>query len=165
MIVPVSGAGIAALALGEVPAPLRLVADSELAPPGVLAMLADLTRSIEAKFAPAAWLIVVEDEVVGLASLVAPVADGVARIGYGVAESRRGRGACTGAVGAIAGWAREDARVDRLRAETAMDNAASQKVLVANGFARIGERVDAEDGPLIVWELLARRIDRARRDP
>lgn len=40
-----------------------------------------------------------------------------------------------------------------LTAETSVDNPASQTVLARNGFRRVGEREDAEDGPLICWRL------------
>jgi RimJ/RimL family protein N-acetyltransferase len=39
-------------------------------------------------------------------------------------------------------------------AETRVDNIASQRVLERNGFVQIGERVDAEDGPLICWQAM-----------
>ena len=38
-----------------------------------------------------------------------------------------------------------------VNAETSIDNIASQRVLERNGFARVGERVDEEDGPLYCW--------------
>jgi RimJ/RimL family protein N-acetyltransferase len=38
-----------------------------------------------------------------------------------------------------------------VNAETSVKNPSSQRVLERNGFARVGERVDEEDGPVIVW--------------
>lgn len=46
-----------------------------------------------------AWLIVEADEVVGIISFKGPPRDGVAEIGYGVAECRRARGHATRASG------------------------------------------------------------------
>jgi RimJ/RimL family protein N-acetyltransferase len=34
-----------------------------------------------------------------------------------------------------------------------VQNIASQRVLERNGFARIGERSDLEDGELILWRI------------
>jgi len=48
-------------------------------------------------------------------------------------------------------WARESSQVSALTAETGIANIASQQVLSRNGFLRVGERVDDEDGPLICW--------------
>lgn len=41
-----------------------------------------------------------------------------------------------------------------LSAETGVGNIASQRVLERNGFIRTGERIDAEEGPLICWEAV-----------
>ena len=69
-----------------------------------------------------------------------------------MAPTRRGRGATTAALADLLEWARSDRRVERVIAETNHDNIASQRVLERNGFTRIGERVDEEDGALIVWQ-------------
>ena len=154
MIVPASHADFVGLISGQPPAPWRLVDDSAISPPEVLQMLSDLADSIRPAFDPAAWLIVQADEIVGLLSLVRPFANGEICIGYGVAPTRRGRGATTAALANLLEWARRDHRVERVIAETNHENTASQRVLEHNGFTRIGERVDAEDGGLIVWQAL-----------
>jgi RimJ/RimL family protein N-acetyltransferase len=120
--------------------------------PPVLLMLRALARTVRAEFSPAAWLIVEDDEIVGLCSLKhAPDADGAVEIGYGVAASRRGRGLAQRAVAEVLAWARSDFRIRAVTAETSVDNGPSQRVLERNGFARVGERTDSEDGNLVCW--------------
>lgn len=58
------------------------------------------------------------------------------------------------AIGQLLEWARHDPRVALVSAETGLENIASQRVLKRNGFIRTGERIDAEDGPLICWEAM-----------
>ncbi len=152
MIVSATSADFLELLEGRAPAPWRLVADSELAPAEVLRMLADLADSIRPDFDPAAWMIIEDGEVVGLLSLVRPYAEREICIGYGVAPSRRNRGATREAVASVLEWARGDERVERVIAETGLDNVPSQRVLERNGFAKIGSRVDAEDGDLLIWQ-------------
>lgn len=154
MLIEAEAEDFAALLRGEAPAPYRLC-DSPLAPPEVLAMLAQLAEGIRLLFAPAAWMMVEDGEIVGLISPTQPLnaADRSLRIGYGVAPTRWGRGVATRAVADLTAWARADDRVRALTAETAIDNLASQKVLARNGFRITGERVDDEGGPLIQWRL------------
>jgi len=154
VLIEASSEAFAGLLRGEAPAPYRL-ADSPLAPPEVLAMLKQLADHIRVVFRPAAWMIVEDGEVVGLLSPTQPLnaEDRSLHIGYGVAPTRWGRGVATRAVADLVAWAREDARVDALTADTAVDNPASQTVLARNGFQILGEREDSEDGPLIMWRL------------
>ncbi|PHY18167.1 GNAT family N-acetyltransferase [Caulobacter sp. BP25] len=154
MLIEAGPAAFAALMRGEAPAPYRLC-DSPLTPPEVLAMLARLAEQIGFTFRPSAWMIVENDEIVGLISPTQTLdaAERSLRIGYGVAPSRQGAGVATRAVGDLAVWARTDDRVRALTAETAVDNLASQKALARNGFMVVGAREDAEDGPLICWRL------------
>jgi RimJ/RimL family protein N-acetyltransferase len=151
MLLPATDADFALLLEGRAPRGLRLP-DSALAPPEVLAMLRDLAAVIATVFEPAAWLVVDGDEAVGLLSVTRPPHEGELHIGYGVAPSREGRGIATRAVGELVDWARGDARVIRLTADTSVDNLGSQRVLESNGFTRIGEREDPEDGRLACWE-------------
>lgn len=153
MLIEATADHFALLLKGEAPDGLRLVADSVIAPPEVLSMLADLAEGIRPGFTPAAWLVALEGELIGLVSLIAAPSDGEARIGYGVAPTHCGRGAASAAVGEVVAWAKADARVQRLYAETGIDNPASQKVLVRNGFSQVGRRTDPEDGDLICWRL------------
>lgn len=154
MLIEAKTQDFAALLRGEAPAPYRLC-DSPLAPPEVLAMLAELADTIGETFRPSAWMMVEDGEIVGLLSPTQPLdaTDRSLRIGYGVAPTRQGQGAATRAVGDLAAWAQRDGRVRALTAETSIGNPASQAVLARNGFQRVGERVDDEDGPLIVWRL------------
>ena len=154
MLIEAKTQDFAALLRGEAPAPYRL-ADSAVAPPEVLAMLAQLTDQIRMVFSPSAWMIVEDGEIVGLISptRLLDAADRSLRIGYGVAPTRWGRGVATRAVADLAAWARDDDRVLALTAETSVDNPASQTVLSRNGFQAVGEREDSEDGPLICWRL------------
>jgi RimJ/RimL family protein N-acetyltransferase len=89
----------------------------------------------------------------GIGFISAPAEDGSAEIGYGLAESFRRRGLATEAVRAVCAWAAEQQDVRSVVALTALDNGASQSVLVACGFLP-GETVDGgDDGPMLRWEL------------
>ena len=152
MLIEAEASDFALLLAGAAPPPLTLVEDSEVAPPQVLQMLADLAASIRTYFAPAAWMIVEDGEVVGLLSTVRPPSAGEFHIGYGVAPSRRRRGIAGRAVTDVVAWAAADARIVRITAETSVDNLPSQRVLEVNGFRITGTREDAEDGSLFTWE-------------
>lgn len=154
MLIEAKTQDFAALSRGEAPAPFRLC-DSPLGSPEVLAMLAQLAERVGETFRPSAWMMVEDGEIVGLLSPTEPLdpSDGSLLIGYGVAPTRRSRGVATRAVADLVAWAGADERVRALTAETSVDNPASQAVLAHNGFHRVGERVDAEDGPLIRWRL------------
>ncbi|MBU3078507.1 GNAT family N-acetyltransferase [Sphingomonas quercus] len=150
MILEMTGEDFTSLLLGRAPRELTLTATT-IAPPEVLAMLADLAARVSEQFSPAAWLIVEDHMLVGLCSVTRPPQDGVIDIGYGIAPSHRGRGIASRAVGAIAAWATDDRRVAAITAETSTANFASQAVLTRNGFVAVGNRLDEEDGPLICW--------------
>lgn len=154
MLIEATHDDFAALLRGEAPGLYRLC-DSPLAPPEVLAMLGELADRIRPIFSPSAWMIVEDGEIAGLISPTQPLdaADRSLRIGYGVAPTRRGKGAATRAVADVTAWARGDDRVLALTAETSVDNPASQTVLTRNGFQAVGEREDSEDGALILWRL------------
>lgn len=149
---PASDADLAALAQGLAPVGLCLP-DGGIETLEILAMLRELAAGIRLDFDPAAWLVAADAEIVGLVSLVQAVADGVIFIGYGIAPSRRGRGHATAAVRALCDWARHDQRVIAIAAETGEANLPSQRVLAANDFTCTGRRDDAEDGPLLCWQL------------
>lgn len=153
MIIETEAADYAALLNGRAPRGLTL-ADSPIAPPEILQMLAGLAERIQATFAPASWLIVEDGEVVGLCSITRPPEADSIDIGYGIAPDRRRRGSATRAIGAVVEWARAAPNVTAITAETALDNLASQQVLARNGFERVGERLDAEDGQLICWRCV-----------
>lgn len=151
MIVETTSADFAALLLGRAPRHYAL-ADTPVAPPAVVQMLADLDARISKRFTPASWLIVEAGEVVGLCSVTRPPDEGVIEIGYGIAPSRQGCGFASQAVRDIVAWAREDPRVQAIVAETGPDNIASQHVLAASAFVEVGTRIDVEDGLLLCWK-------------
>jgi RimJ/RimL family protein N-acetyltransferase len=151
MIIEATDGDFAALLDGTAPGDLRLVPGSPIAEHAILRMLRDLAASIRPGFAPSAWMMVEDDEIVGLCSIVGTPDRGVLQIGYGVAPARQGSGAATRAIGQLMAWARLDDRVRSIEAETNVVNIASQRVLERNGFVRVGERVDDEDGDLICW--------------
>ena len=153
MIIETDAADYVALLDGRAPRGLTL-ADSPIAPPEVLQMLAGLEERIRATFAPASWLIVEEGAVVGLCSITRPPDGGSIDIGYGIAPDRQRRGNATRAIGSVVEWARATPHVTAITAETALDNLASQRVLERNGFERVSERFDAEDGQLICWHCV-----------
>lgn len=153
MLISAEDTDFTALLSGEAPRGLVLP-DSEIAPRGVLEMLRDLAARIRPHFAPAAWWIVDNGEVVGLCSLTHVPSAGAIDIGYGVAPSRQGRGHARRAIADIVEWASSDPRVTAVTAETSVHNHASQRVLEHNGFMRVGERLDPEDGELICWRRL-----------
>jgi RimJ/RimL family protein N-acetyltransferase len=154
MIIELTTRDFEALLKGIAPRNLRLVQDSAIAPPEILEMLNRLAADIGAEFSPSAWMIVEDGEIVGLCSIVRVPQDGNIHIGYGVAPTRQGLGCPTRAIGQLLEWARNDPRVALISAETGVENIASQRVLERNGFTRAGERIDAEDGPLICWEAM-----------
>ena len=150
MIVPVTSADLHGLAAGRCVAAFP-PADSPLADPQILTLMADIAAQIEAQFTPAAWLMVDNGEPVGLCSIKALAPGGSIDIGYGVATSRRRQGAATRAVGEVVAWARADSRVNQLTAETLPEPGPSPRILIANGFVQIGDRIDPEDGRVWCW--------------
>jgi len=143
--------GFAALIAGQVPQGVLRLAESELAPQAVLEMLAELSTRMASTFWPNAWMIVDHGTVAGLVTLVREPSARAVTIGYGIAESDRGRGLASRAVGMLLQRMTDDERVDLVLAETVVENQASQHVLRANGFSETGRRSDSEDGELICW--------------
>jgi RimJ/RimL family protein N-acetyltransferase len=82
-----------------------------------------------------------------------PGADGAVEIAYGIEPEHQGRGIATEAAAALVEIALADERVAVVRAHTLPDGKASQRVLVKNGFALVGEVVDPDDGLVWRWEL------------
>jgi RimJ/RimL family protein N-acetyltransferase len=138
---------------GQSLAPSLAVCPGGLAPPEVMAIVADMAAKVRADFAgDSAWLVVAQGEAVGLISYKAAPCDGVVDIGYGIAEARQGRRHASDAVRALADIGRATG-IRMLTAETSVDNQASRRVLENAGFRKVGERDDPEDGPLICWAL------------
>ena len=91
-------------------------------------------------------------EVVGGIGFIHPPELGEVEVGYGLAESVRGRGFASEALRAVSTWAAEHG-VATIVAMTATDNMASQRVVERVGFTRLPEPVvDPEDGPMWRWE-------------
>jgi RimJ/RimL family protein N-acetyltransferase len=150
MIVETTAEDYASQLRGRAPRSFKL-ADTPIAAAPVLQLLTDVAATVREAFAPASWLIVEDDEVVGLCSVTRPPSDGVIDIGYGIAPSRQGRGSAGRAIAEIVEWARQTSGVTALTAETSTSNEPSQRALARNGFVQVGERVDDEDGQLICW--------------
>lgn len=150
MILEANAEDFAALLDNRAPGGFTLT-DTAIAPQAVLEMLADLAERVRATFSPAAWLIIDGQEIVGLCSVIRPPAHGAIDIGYGIAPGRQRRGIASRAVGDIVAWAQGAPEVVAITAETHRDNLPSQSVLARNGFRRVGERIDPEDGALICW--------------
>lgn len=81
----------------------------------------------------------------------APVA-GSAEIGYAVAPSRQGRGVATAAVQSFIRQARR-AGLRIVVAHTLPVESPSTTVLRRNGFVKVGDSVDPDEGPVWRWEL------------
>lgn len=84
----------------------------------------------------------------GLGFFGPPDADGRVELGYGLVPSARGAGLAAEAVGLALRLAR-DAGATTVVADTDEGNAASQRVLTANGFAEVARRDD-----LVLFERL-----------
>ena len=145
------------LCAGQPPEPGVALPSTPLAEDGVLPMLAGLATEIRTAFDPCAWLVLDGARLVGLLSLTRAPTGGTITIGYGIAPSEQGRGAATGAVAALLDWAQRDVRVRLIEAETGTGNVASQRALLRNGFAKVGERIDDEDGALFCWQIACER--------
>jgi len=95
-------------------------------------------------------------DAVGGIGFIHPPEQGEAEVGYGLAESARGRGLATEALRAVAEWAKAHG-VTLLVAMTALDNRPSQRVLERVGFSRLPGTIedgeDGGDGPMLRWEL------------
>lgn len=84
--------------------------------------------------------------------------DGEVEIGYGILESRQGRGYATEAVEAAIGWAFTQTGCYYVTAETERDNRRSQRVLEKLGFQACGEGKEGprfeKEKPLTQWMLI-----------
>lgn len=65
-----------------------------------------------------------------------------ASIGYWVSQERNGQGIASAAVAAAKGLAFDELGLHRIQAETLVDNEASQRVLLKNGFVKYGVAPD-----------------------
>lgn len=101
--------------------------------------------------APRLFVVVAEILAVGSGSFKGTPESGDVEIGYGVAESCRGRGYATRGVELMVTEAFSRPEITAVTAETAVTNAASQRVLEKASFVRAGSRDDPGDGDLILW--------------
>jgi len=142
--------------LGESPAAAAgppAICDGGVAPRDVVELIRGVAaKNREALGGDVAWLVVADGEAVGMISFTRPHDGKRPEIGYGIADSRQGRGHATSAVTALLPIVRM-AGFGGLTAETGVDNRASQIVLERNGFTRTGERTDPEDGDLYLWTI------------
>ncbi|HEY1752119.1 MAG TPA: GNAT family N-acetyltransferase [Caulobacteraceae bacterium] len=150
-LVPATDAHFAWM-LGERGAP-----DGLALPPGGVdtpPILRWLRRTLPTLGGHGCWLMAADGEVVGVCSYKwPPTPQGDVEIGYGVAPERRRLGYAAQASKLIVEAARLDPRVRALTAETALGNAASQRLLAANGFFQVGRGRDDEEGETIRWRL------------
>ena len=79
-------------------------------------------------------------------------ADGMVEIGYGIVVAFEGAGYATEATEQLIAFAFSNPEVRLIRAHTLPENNASTRVLAKNGFAKVGEVVDPDDGPVWRWE-------------
>ncbi len=84
-----------------------------------------------------------------------PDDDGVVEIAYAIVPAFEGRGYATEAAQAGTAFAFADRRVRLVRAHTLPTPNASTRVLEKCGFARTGEVIDPDDGPVWRWERTA----------
>ena len=114
-------------------------------------MLQGCVQNPERRVWHAVWNMELKDcpsTVVGDLSFKGLGADGMVEIGYGLRSGFCGQGYMTEAVRAVTCWALAQPGVQRVEAETAPDNPASQRVLSACGFVPAG--VMGEEGPRFV---------------
>jgi ribosomal-protein-alanine N-acetyltransferase len=81
-----------------------------------------------------------------------PDRDGVVEIAYGIAPAYQGKGYATEGAAAGVAFAFSNSGVHLIRAHTLPTRNASTRVLSKNGFERVGEVVDPEDGLVWRWE-------------
>jgi ribosomal-protein-alanine N-acetyltransferase len=123
--------------------------------------LGSFIDSRNARPAEEQWIFLVldaaTDRVVGeIGAKGPPTAAGELEVGYGIAESQRGRAFATGALSAFIEVAFAHDGVRCLTAESLASNAASCRVLEKCGFLRAGTGTSPQGG-LIQW-----RLERAR---
>jgi len=93
------------------------------------------------------------NQVIGSAGFKGPPdAGGMVEAAYGIVPDWQGKGCATAALGKLIAFASADDRVHALRAHTLPENNASTRVLTKNGFTKLGEVIDPEDGRVWRWE-------------
>lgn len=106
-------------------------------------------------FAASGWpihAVAYDDTIVGDAGFKGqPDSDGAVEIGYAIRESHRRLGYATAAVRLLLERATADPAVRSVRAEVEDGNVASVGVLTSAGFQLDGERIDPEEGRLLLF--------------
>ena len=99
------------------------------------------------------WLFLAPDSAaaVGTGGFKGAPASGRAEIGFGIAESCRGRGFATQAVLRLVEIAGSQDHVTEIYAETAIANVASRRVVEKSGFSHIGQQTTEADGEVDRW--------------
>jgi len=95
----------------------------------------------------------------------APDGEGMVEIAYGIVPAFEGKGYATEAARALIAFVLNDSRVRVIRAHTLPTPNASTRVLTKNGFAKVGEIVDPEDGLVWRWERTRSPSSRAQQEP
>ena len=100
-------------------------------------------------------------QVIGSASFKGPPNRiGVVEVAYAVVPAFEGKGCATAATRELVAFAFNDSRVHLIRAHTLPKNNASTRVLTKNGFTKLGEVVDPEDGRVWHWERTREATER-----
>jgi len=100
---------------------------------------------------PRAFVTQEDGRVLGVGGFKGAPDEGRIEIGYGVAESARGRGVATTAVRLLLEEAAAHPAIHTVLAETLQDNTASRRVLEKAGFYHLGQRYAGVDGTLDCW--------------
>ncbi|MES2732095.1 MAG: GNAT family N-acetyltransferase [Bacteroidota bacterium] len=102
------------------------------------------------------WEVVLKQENVsigGIGFVGMPDDNGAVLLGYGIDCRHRGNGYATECARRLIEWAFEHPKTRKIIAETVMQNGASQKVLLHNGFVQT-----REEGDILAWELTKERF-------
>jgi RimJ/RimL family protein N-acetyltransferase len=129
------------------------VIDGELPPDFLLESAAEAFETGEATWWTSPFVFIAADahEVVGSGAFKAEPCDGSIELGYGIAPSRRGLGYATAGVEQMLRLVFVHSEIDVVRAETAVDNVASRRVVEKAGFRLAGRRLSEEDGMVDCW--------------
>jgi RimJ/RimL family protein N-acetyltransferase len=142
--------------LGRAPAPANLsLPEGGVAEDFVIEHVRTIAERQRLAAYSGSWVIVNDDEVVGLCGHHGPPANGTIEIGYNVAPARQRLGYATRAIALLIEDAADREGIETVFAHTAPDNIASQRVLERNGFHSLGERIS--DGERVIrWSRPAR---------
>lgn len=99
------------------------------------------------------WLFLISGPgaAVGTGGFKGAPAHGRVEIGFGVAESCRGRGYATQAILCLVEIARSQDHVNEVYAQCAISNVASRRVIEKCGFSHIGQQTTEADGLVDQW--------------